>query len=72
MTSDSGPDVAALKVRPWRWETSAPPRSKLSAMWCWYGADREPPPQELGGKEVDSPRVNLAQPLMDQRAVEQH
>lgn len=36
------------------------------------GADREPPPQELGGKEADPPRVNLAQPLMDQRAVEQH
>ena len=36
------------------------------------GMDREPPPQELGAKEVDLPRVNLAQHLIGQRAVEQH
>lgn len=36
------------------------------------GVDREPPPQKLGAKEVDLSRVNLAQHLIGQRAVEEH
>lgn len=48
MTSDPGPDAAALKVRPWRQETSAPTGSQfISKALSVLGWTENPHPKNL-------------------------